>query len=121
MKIRIEALDGRRLRVLPRVALVLLSGATAACAQPRNDAREPAGCSVQAIVALQGEPVPTLVAELGRASGARLELVRSLTTNLHLFSLMAPGAEADCVAAIERLRRDPRVRSVDLDQRRQIQ
>ncbi len=121
MKIRIEASDRSRLRVLLRVALVLLSFATAACAQPRSERREPPGCSVQAIVALQGEPVPSLVAELARVAGAQLELVRSMTTNLHLFSLTAPGAEADCVAAIERLRRDPRVRSVDLDQQRQIQ
>ncbi len=121
MKTRIAAGPGRRGGLLPRVALVLLSCTTAACAQPRSDAREAAGCSVQAIVALQVEPVPSVVADLGRASGARLELVRSMTTNLHLFSLAAPGAEADCVAAIERLRRDPRVRSVDLDQRRQIQ
>jgi hypothetical protein len=121
MRIRIEASNCRRLRALPRVALVLLSFATVACAQPRNDGREPAGCSVQAIVALQEAPVPSLVAELGRAAGASLELVRSMTTNLHLVSLTAPGAEADCVAAIERLRRDPRVRSVDLDQQRQIQ
>ena len=119
MKMRIEA--RHRLSVLPRWALVLLSCATAACAQPRDDAGEPGGCSVQAIVALQVDPVPSLVADLDRASGARLELVRTMTPNLHLFSLTAPGAEAECVAAIERLRRDPRVRSVDIDQRRQIQ
>jgi hypothetical protein len=121
MKIRIQACDGRRLSMLPRVALVLLSCTAAACAQPRSDAREAAGCSVQAIVALQVEPVPSVVADLGRASGARLELVRSMTTNLHLFSITAPGTETDCIAAIERLRQDSRVRSVDLDQQRQIQ
>jgi hypothetical protein len=112
---------GHRLGILPRLVLVLLSCATAACAQPRGDAREPAGCSVQAIVALQLDPTPSLLAELGRASGARLELVRTMTTNLHLISLTAPGGEAECVAAIEQLRRDSRVRSVDVDQRRQIQ
>jgi hypothetical protein len=76
---------------------------------------------VQVIVALQGDPAPALVADLGRVSGARLELVRSMTTNLHLFALSAPGPQADCVAAVERLRGDARVRSVDVDQRRQIQ
>jgi hypothetical protein len=76
---------------------------------------------VQAIVALQQDPVPSLVEELSRASGARLELVRAMTTNLHLFSLTAAGTEAECLAAIERLRRDPRVRSVDVDQRRRAQ
>jgi hypothetical protein len=103
------------------LALIVLTCVTAACAQPRSDVRKPADCSVQVIVALQLDPTPSLVADLGRASGARLELVRTMTTNLHLFSLAAAGADAECVAAIERLRRDPRVRSVDLDQRRQIQ
>jgi hypothetical protein len=121
MKMRNEVRRRHRLGVWPRFGLVLLSGATAACAQPRDDAREPAGCSLQAIVALQQAPVPSFVADLSRASGARLELVRTMTSDIHLFSLTAPGPEAECVAALERLRRDPRVRSVDLDQRRQIQ
>jgi hypothetical protein len=121
MSIGIDPRRGHRFGALPRLALVLLSCATAACAQPRNAAGDSAGCSVQAIVALQADPTAALVAELARVSGARLELVRSMTTNLHLFSLTAPGPEAECAAAIERLRGDPRVRSVDVDQRRQIQ
>ncbi len=121
MRVGSEIHRGHRLSLLPRLALALLCCAAGACAQPRNDVREPADCSVQAIVALQQDPAPSLVADLGRASGARLELVRTMTPNLHLFSVSAPGAEAECMAAIERLRRDPRVRSVDLDQRRQIQ
>jgi hypothetical protein len=51
----------------------------------------------------------------------RLELVRTMTSNLHLFAMTAAGPEPECTAAMERLRRDPRVRSVDLDQRRGIQ
>ncbi len=121
MSIDIQTIGRGRFGVLPRLALVLLSCTTAACAQPRNAAGDAAGCSVQAIVALQAAPEPALVAELGRVSGARLELVRTMTTNLHLFSLSAPGPESECMAAIERLRRDSRVRSVDIDQRRQIQ
>lgn len=105
---------------LTRLVWVLFSCTTAACAQPRSAAVD-TGCSVQAIVALQAAPEPALVAELGRVSGARLELVRTMTTNLHLFSLNVPGPEAECIAAIERLRRDARVRSVDIDQQRQIQ
>ncbi len=106
---------------LPRSVLLLLGCAAAACAQPRDDrAREPS-CEVRVIVALQPPPDDALVADLGRVSGARLELVRTMTLNLHLFALTAAGAEPECNAAIERLRRDPRVRSVDLDQRRGIQ
>lgn len=105
----------------PHLMLVVLGCSATACAQPRDDAREPTGCAVQVIVALQSAPDATVVAELGRASGARLELVRTMTSSLHLFSLTAPGPAAECTAAIERLRRDSRVRSVDLDQQRRIQ
>src|ERR1700741_1483671 len=98
--------------------LVVLGCAATACAQPRGDVREPTGCSVQVIVALQSAPDANVVADLGRASGARLELGRTLTSRLHLFPLTAPGPVAECTAAIERLRRGSRVRSVDLDQQR---
>jgi hypothetical protein len=54
-------------------------------------------------------------------SGARLELVRTMTSNLHLFTLTAAGPESECAAAMERLQRDPRVRAVDIDRRREIQ
>jgi hypothetical protein len=101
--------------------LVAVGCAAAACAQPRGAAREPTDCSVQVIVALRSAPEESVVADLGRASGARLELVRTMTSNLHLFSLTAPGSAEECTAAIERLRRDARVRSVDLDERRRIQ
>ena len=107
---------------LPRSLLLILGCAAAACAQPRDDrARAGESCSVRVIVALQPAPDDALIAELGRVSGARLELVRTMTSNLHLFALTASGPEPECSAAIERLRRDPRVRAVDLDQRRQIQ
>lgn len=107
---------------LPRSLLLILGCAASACAQPRgDDARASAGCSVQVIVALQPVPDDALVADLTRVSGARLELVRTMTSNLHLFTLTAAAPEPECRAAIERLRRDPRVRAVDLDTRRQIQ
>jgi hypothetical protein len=105
---------------VPRSLLLILGCAAAACAQPRDD-RADASCSVQVIVALQPAPDEALIADLGRVSGARLELVRTMTSNLHLFMLTAAGSEPECSAAIERLRRDPRVRAVDLDQRREIQ
>jgi hypothetical protein len=100
---------------------VVVGCAAAACAQPRGDAAEPSGCSVEVIIALKSAPDASVVADLGRVSGAGLALVRTMTSNLHLFSLTAPGPAAECTAAIERLRRDARVRSVDLDERRQIQ
>jgi len=108
---------------LPRSLLLILGCSAAACAQPREDrsGAPAAGCSVRVIVALQPAPDDALVADLARVSGARLDLVRAMAANLHLFTLTAAGPEPACTTAIERLRRDPRVTSVDLDQRRQIQ
>lgn len=105
---------------MPRSLLLVFGCAAAACAQPRDD-RVAASCSERIIVTLQSAPTDELVADLRRVSGAQLELVRTMTSNLHLFSLTAVGPEAECTAAVERLRRDSRVRAVDLDQRRQVQ
>jgi hypothetical protein len=107
---------------LPRSLLLVVGCAAAACAQPRDDAAHVGdGCSIRVIVALQSAPDDALVADLARVSGAQLELVRTMTSNLHLFALTADGPEAECGAAIERLRHDSRVRAVDIDQRREIQ
>jgi hypothetical protein len=106
---------------LQRCVFLLAGCAAAACAQPRDDGARSPGCGVRVIVALQPSPDDALVADLARVSGVRLELVRTMTSNLHLFAMTAAGPEPECTAAIERLRRDPRVRSVDLDQRRKIQ
>lgn len=103
---------------LLRAACLALGCATAACAQPRAEVAPAAGCAARIIVTLRPAPDDALVADLARVSGARLELVRTMTSNLHLFSLEARGAQSDCDAAVERLRRDPRVRAVDLDERR---
>jgi hypothetical protein len=101
----------------------LVAGGATACAQPRDDLSRDVsgGCSVRVIAGLASTPDAALLEDLSRASGARLELIRDMTSGLHLLSLQAAGPDSECMAAIERLRGDPRVRSVDLDQRRQIQ
>ncbi len=80
---------------LPRSLLLLVACAAAACAQPRDDGAlaEP-GCSVRVIVTLQAAPDDALVADLARVSRAQLELVRTMTSNLHLFALTAAGSES---------------------------
>ena len=109
----------KRLRPL---LMIVLSCAAAACAQPHDVAHAaPPDCSVRVIVALNDSPTDALLADLSRVSGARLELVRTMTSNLHLLTLEAQGADSECAAAMERLRADPRVRSVDVDERRKIQ
>jgi len=107
-----------------RTLLTLVLGcAAAACAQPRAEFAEAqtSTCTLQLIVALDTAPDAALLADLSRVSGAHLELVRTMTSNLHLLALEAQGGESECKAAMERLRGDPRVRSVDVDERRKIQ
>ena len=101
--------------------MLVLGCATAACVQPHDVAQAvPSDCSLQLIVALDAAPDDKLLADLSRVSGARLELIRTMTSNLYLLALEAQGADSECRAAMERLRGDPRVRSVDVDERRKI-
>ena len=112
----------RRFERAPPLLTLLLACVAAACVQPREVAQAaPSTCSLQVIVALDAAPDDKLLADLSRASGARLALVRTMTSNLHLLTLEAQGADSECRAAMERLRGDPRVRSVDVDARRKIQ
>jgi hypothetical protein len=107
-------------RARPLLTLVL-GCAAAACVQPREGAQAaPPTCSLNVIVALNEAPDDALLADLSRVSGARLKLVRSMTSNLHLLALEAQGADSECMAAMERLRGDPRVKSADVDARRKI-
>lgn len=79
-----------------------------------------AGCTTQVIVNLatpvEGEPDAALVDDLARTAAVNLAYVRSLSTSLHVFGLSA--GDADCGGALDRLRADPRIRSVDEDRRR---
>jgi hypothetical protein len=60
-----------------------------------------------------------LVADLARAADVQLTFVSVIARNLYLFALSGSGGDADCRRALERLRQDARVRSVDIDERRQ--
>jgi hypothetical protein len=112
---------GSRARTL---LTLLLGSVAAACAHPRAEVAAQAAtsmCTLRVIVALDTAPDAALLADLSRVSGARLELIRTMTSNLHLLALEAQGDDSECNAAMERLRGDPRVRSVDVDSRRKIQ
>ena len=115
-----RVMAGSRARTL--LTLMLGSAATA-CAQPRADVAQaaPSTCTLNVIVALDAAPDAALLADLSRVSGARLELIRTMTSNLHLLALEAQGDDSKCKAALERLRGDARVRSADVDERRKIE
>lgn len=75
-------------------------------------------CSVQVIVRHAAEPDAALLADLGRTNELELEPVGVITRDLRVYTLRTVGTNEDCIAAMYRLRRDERVRSVDLDARR---
>jgi hypothetical protein len=90
------------------------------------------GCQLRLIVRVDRALDDALLAELERSSGARLDLMSVveprnlyvLTLSEHGLSLNEDGSsrsveQSDCAAAAARLRSDPRVRSVDVDARRQ--
>ena len=118
-------------RAAPAPVAALSAVLLAACAAPVDSpsgtaAAAPAsaaGCTAQVIVGLstpvEGEPDAILVDDLARTAGVNLAYVRSLSTSQHVFELSAKNP--DCGDAIDRLRADPRIASVDLDSRRKPQ
>jgi hypothetical protein len=102
------------------LALLLVSAPVAACFGQQDERPSAAEeCETRVIVGLEGAPNEELISDLAESVRARLMVVETVTTNLHVLDLRAAGADAECSAAIERLRADPRVRSVDVDVRRQ--
>jgi hypothetical protein len=77
-------------------------------------------CSLQVIVRHAAEPDNALLADLERKNALVLEPVGVITPDLRVYTLRAAGTSDDCTAALDRLRRDERVRSVDLDVRREL-
>ena len=80
---------------------------------------EDAECSV--IARFATEPNGALLADVERATGVELEPLGTITDDLRVYRLHAVGPEhSDCNTAIERLRGDERVTSVDPDERRSL-
>ena len=69
---------------------------------------------------MKHDPSEHFVAKLGRASNVHLTFVRGIANNMFLFALSGTPADTDCRLPIDRLRRNPEVRMVDLDGRRPI-
>jgi hypothetical protein len=66
---------------------------------------------------MQPPPSDQWIQSLAAANGVELHYLRAVTARLYLFRLSAPG-DASCSGPIARLRRDSRLGSVELDQRR---
>jgi hypothetical protein len=108
----------RTLLTLP--VLASCAGCEGIVAHPASSLVDP--CSAQVIVAFSTDqgvrPSERFVQDVARAEGVRLTFLRTIGPGLYAFALAAPSLS--CGDALERLRRDARVRSVDLDQRRGI-
>jgi hypothetical protein len=82
-------------------------------------------CEQRIIVSFQHDPgrAPdaSFVTDLARATRVQLTFLRLAGPNLYVFSLSTSDPDPRCAAAIDRLRKDARIRSVDLDQQRRVQ
>lgn len=72
------------------------------------------------IARFAAQPDAALLADLGRTNEVVLEPLGAISDELRAYRLQAVGPQDDCSAAIERLRRDDRVRSIELDARREL-
>lgn len=115
------------LPAVSRCALLLACALLANCtSQPRAAAEtgpaHAAACKARIILGLvQAEPPPdeTFVKDLARATGVQLTFIRTVKPGLYVFSLTSAESDSGgCREALERLRRDERVRSAEIDARR---
>jgi len=106
-------------RLLALAALAAL-GASSGCNERADSAKiaQAAECSVPVIVGFVTAPNAALLADIGQTNALELDPLGAITNDLHAYMLRASGSD-DCAQAIARLRRDDRVRSVDIDARRE--
>jgi hypothetical protein len=107
-----------------RSLTVRVSGwlAIAACAQacaqaPEHPPAAAGSCRTRIIVGFRAPSDAHDIAALATAHALTLSVVNRLLPDLYVLDLDAGGDPA-CAAALERLRADARVRSVELDARR---
>jgi hypothetical protein len=98
--------------------LASLACAVAACAEPRAPTAAETECHLRVVVGFVAPSVAIDLVALGVVAGARFALVERLLPDLAVLDLSANGGDASCVAALERLRRAPTVRSAEPEQRR---
>lgn len=100
-------------------AWLAIAACAQACAQPPQRPPAAAGdCSARIIVAFRAAADSDAVAALATAHALALSIVNRLLPDLYVLDLAARGPDSACAAAIEGLRADGRIRSVELDARR---
>lgn len=110
--------------VLAVPAMLTIMALPAASAPVVTPAASAGRCTLQVIMSLtDADPVrpgAAAVTRLARASQVQLRFVREIQPHLYVYRLSANGGDVDCTRGLERLRRDVRVRSIDIDTRRRI-
>jgi hypothetical protein len=102
-------------------AWLALAACAQACAQPPQQPRTAAvagDCSSRVVVGFRAPPDSDAIAALAASHALTLAIVDRLLPDLYVLDLGARGDDLACGAAVERLRADARVRSVELDARR---
>lgn len=90
-----------------------------ACAQaPQQPSAAARDCSARIVVGFRAPAEPASISDLAAAHSLTLSIVSRLLPDLYVLDLGARGGDTACAAALEQLRADQRVRSVELDARR---
>ena len=106
-----------RSRSVRRSAWLAIAACAQACAQPPQ---QPAvgDCHSRVVVGFRAAADSDAIATLAASHALTLSIVNRLLPDLYVLDLGARGGDSACAAAVERLRTDARVRSVELDARR---
>jgi hypothetical protein len=100
-------------------AWLAIAACAQACAQTQEQRSVAAGdCSARIVVGFRAPAEPAAISGLAASHSLTLSIVSRLLPDLYVIDLGARGGAAACAAALEQLRADQRVRSVELDARR---
>jgi len=100
-------------------AWLAIAACAQACAQTPEQLPVAAGdCRSRVVVGFRAPPDSDAIAALATSHALTLSIVDRLLPDLYVLDLGARGDDLACGAAVERLRADARVRSVELDARR---
>ena len=103
---------------------VALGGCISESSSDKHLGATPDPCAIRIIIVFKDDPGDhpdaDLVAGGERDASLTLTYVREAGPNLFVYSLSSAAPDAGCRQALERLRRDARVRSADVDAQRRV-
>jgi hypothetical protein len=106
------------------VALPLLGACVTDEASSNASTAQVQRCEVRIILSYATVPVTepdvALIADIGSKAQVELSYLRSIVAGTDVLTMKADDPDAKCSHALERLRADPRVRLVSIDERRAL-